>query len=121
MLSLQAGEPNTPEYCRQEAEIRQEVGERFEGLRVAVGEVAEGIARASSVIENLNRRLRTYFFLRRRLGPGYLDLLRFFLNHLRFLRSERAEREGKSPAEILMGTRHPHRMELLGFGRALHN
>ncbi len=39
--------------------------------------------RSSSLVENLNSRLRTYFTLRRHLGGAYLDLLRFFLNHRR--------------------------------------
>ena len=37
--------------------------------------------RSSSLVENLNARLRTYFTLRRHLGGSYLDLLRFSLNH----------------------------------------
>ena len=45
--------------------------------------VAAGTVRASSVVENLNSRLRNYFFLRRHLGPDYLQLLQFFLNHRR--------------------------------------
>ena len=67
--------------------------------------------------ENLNGRLRHDFFLRRHLGQGYLDLLRFFLNHRPFARSERPERVGKSPAELMAGKPHPHWLELLGFGR----
>ncbi len=73
------------------------------------------MVRASSVIENLNSRLRNYFFLRRQLGPDYLILLRFFLNHRRFLRSEHSERVGKSPAELMTGTSHPHWLKLLGY------
>jgi hypothetical protein len=73
--------------------------------------------RASSLVENLNSRLRNYFFLRRDLGEGYLDLLRFFLNHHRFQRSRRAERVDKSPTELLTGRNHPHWLELLGFQR----
>ena len=77
--------------------------------------------RASSVIENLNSRLRGYFFLRRHLGPDYLALLQFFLNHRRFLRSEHAERVGKSPAELLTGQSHPHWLEMLGYTRFTRN
>ncbi len=55
------------------------------------------------------------FFLRRTLGNDYLDLLRFFLNHRTFLRSEHPEREGKSPTQLLIGESHPHWLELLGF------
>ncbi len=71
--------------------------------------------RASSLVESFNSRLRNYFFLRRTLGNDYLDLLRFFLNHRTFLRSEHSEREGKSPRELLTQESHPHWLELLGF------
>jgi hypothetical protein len=37
--------------------------------------------RSSSLVENLNSRLRNYFTLRRHLGDSYLGLLQFFLNH----------------------------------------
>ena len=68
-------------------------------------------------MENLNSRLLHYFFLRRQLGPQYLDLLRFFLNHRPFMRSEYPERVGKSPTELMTGQTHPHWLELLGFER----
>ena len=54
--------------------------------------------------------------LRRHLGGSYLDLLRFFLNHRRFLRSQRAERQGKNPRELMTGQGHPHWLPLLGLG-----
>ena len=80
-----------------EAALREQLSRRFFAVSVAVAELADQTVRASSVIENLNSRLRSYFFLRRHLGPDYLTLLQFFLNHHRFLRSERPERVGKSP------------------------
>jgi hypothetical protein len=104
-----------------EAVLREQLGSRFFAVSVAVAEVAENTVRASSVIENLNSRLRTYFFLRRQLGPDYLALLQFFLNHRRFIRSERPERVGKSPAELLTGQSHPHWLEMLGYTQFLRN
>jgi hypothetical protein len=53
--------------------------------------------RSSSRVENLNSPLRNYFTLRRHLGNQYVDLLRYFLNHRRFVRSRWAKREGKGP------------------------
>jgi len=103
-------------WVREEA-LWQQLGERYPAVRGAVTEAARQVVRASSVIENLNSRLRNYFFLRRHLGEDYLALLQFFLNHRRFLRSEHAERAGKSPAELLTGQEHPHWLELLGFQR----
>ena len=78
-----------------EAALREKLRHHFHGLNAAVYELAKNVVRASSVIENLNSRLRTYFFLRRQLGPDYLALLQFFLNHRRFLRSEHAERHAQ--------------------------
>jgi len=98
----------------QEAALRQQLRGRFYELNEAVAAVARSTVRASSVVENLNSRLRNYFFLRRHLGPDYLQLLQFFLNHRRFLRSEHPERVDRSPAELLTGQAHAHWLELLG-------
>jgi hypothetical protein len=97
-----------------EAVLRQQLRSRFYELSEAVAAIARGTVRASSVVENLNSRLRSYFFLRRHLGPDYLHLLQFFLNHRRFLRSEHPERVDHSPAELLTGQPHAPWLELLG-------
>lgn len=112
---------DNPRRWPQEAVLRERLGSRFFAVSTAVTELAENTVRASSVIENLNSRLRTYFFLRRQLGPDYLALLQFYLNHRRFLRSERPERVGKSPAELLTGQPHPHWLEMLGHTRFSRN
>jgi hypothetical protein len=88
---------------------------KFHAVQEAVVDTMDETPRCSSLVENLNGRLRGYFFLRRELGQGYLDLLRFFLNYRTFARSERPERVGKSPTELMTGKPHPHWLELLGF------
>jgi hypothetical protein len=87
----------------------------------AVNNILKDTPRASSLVENLNSRLRNYFFLRRHIGNDYLELLRFFLNHRRFMRSDHPERKGLSPVEIMTGTRHPHWLESLEFERFCRN
>ncbi len=89
----------------------------FHDVMQAVDDALKQTPRASSMVENLNSRLRNYFFLRRSLGDDYLNLLRFFLNHRQFLRSRILERVGKSPRELLTEKAHPHWLELLGFDR----
>jgi hypothetical protein len=117
LLQVQSlGTRNTRRW-QQEAVLREHLRGRFYALSEAVANVAHQTVRASSVIENLNSRLRNYFFLRRHLGDDYLALLQFFLNHRRFLRSEHPERVNKSPAELLAGVSHPHWLELLGYTR----
>jgi hypothetical protein len=96
--------------------LRAKMGGKFHTLFDAVSRIMAQTPRSSSLVENLNSRLRTYFTLRRHLGNSYLDLLRFFLNHRRFMRSRCAERNGKSPCEVMTGQGHPHWLTLLGLG-----
>jgi hypothetical protein len=106
--------PAGDERGRLEEGLARQLGGRYGPLRVAVSALRRGVVRASSVVENVNGRLRNYFTLRRHLGRDYLELLQFFLNHRRFMRSERAERAGRSPRELLEGKGHGHWLELLG-------
>jgi len=121
VLDLQALDQRQPLRWQKEAALREFLRDRFYLLERAVHGVSEQVVRASSIVENINSRLRNYFFLRREIGAGYLDLLQFFLNHRRFLRSECPERVGKSPAEILTGQPHPHWLEMLGYHRPCQN
>jgi hypothetical protein len=121
VLSVHVMNVRDPRRWPREAALRDQLRGRFYALQEAVAAVACGTVRASSVVENLNSRLRNYFFLRRHLGPDYLHLLQFFLNHRRFLRSEHPERVDHSPAELLTGQAHAHWLELLGLPDPLRN
>jgi len=110
-------DPNTAAHWQRHGRLCRQLGQRFYPTEQAVREVLAETPRASSIIENLNSRLRNYFFLRRHIGEAYLDVLRFFLNHRRFLRSQCPQRAGKSPAELLNDQPHQHWLELLGYER----
>jgi hypothetical protein len=102
---------------RREVLLWRALASRYPPLRAAIAVLQQRVVRASSVVENLNSRLRNYFTLRRHLGADYLTLLQFFLNHRRFLRSEHPERVDRSPTELLTGQPHAHWLELLGYTR----
>jgi hypothetical protein len=121
LLDTLALHDDQPLRWQKQAALRQQLGHRFHPLAEAVGDLKQRVVRASSVIENLNSRLRNYFFLRRQLGADYLTLLQFFLNHRRFQRSLHPERVGKSPAELLTGQPHSHWLEMLGYQRFARN
>src|SRR5215213_6556934 len=106
----------SPAYWQGWSGLRARIGRKFHVLFDAVRRAMADTPRSSSLVENLNSRLRSYFTLRRHLGGSYLDLLRFFLNHRRFVRSRHAERQGKSPRELMTGQGHPHWLTLLGLG-----
>jgi hypothetical protein len=121
VLNVELLPPDDPSRWPREDALRSQLGSLHFSLSVAVAETARQTVRASSLVENLNSRLRSYFFLRRHLGPDYLALLQFFLNHRRFLRSERPERVGRSPTELLNASPHPHWLEMLGYVRFSRN
>ncbi len=114
---LQRKKPSSCAYWQRWNHLHHLLPGKFHLLMEAVSQAMTQIPRASSLVENLNSRLRNYFFLRRQLGPQYLDLLQFFLNHRTFMRSECPERVGKSPTQLITGQPHAHWLELLGFER----
>jgi hypothetical protein len=117
LLQHLTGNPKHPDYWKRDAQFHQRTHGHLHQLKQAVQKLHRRTVRASSVIENINSRLRGYFSLRRHLGSGYLELLQFYLNHRLFPRSDRPERVGKSPCELLTGQEHPHWLELLGYQR----
>ena len=115
LFELEKISKRTTLYWRRLGALFSKVGDHCHNLREDLQEVVEDIVRASSMAENLNSRLRGYFFLRKMLGDNYLELMQFFLNHRRFRRSLKEERIGKSPTELLTGQTHPHWLEMLGY------
>lgn len=115
VFELQANSTKSCRYWERTEELYGKIGRRFYDLQEAIQDLIEETVRASSIAENLNSRLRNYFFLRKTLNDEYLELLQFFLNHRRFIRSSRPERVGKSPKELLTGESHDHWLVLLGY------
>ena len=109
--------PTSNAYWERWNQLHTQLSAKFYDVMQAVSEALKQTPRASSLVENLNSRLRNYFFLRRSLGNSYLSTLQFFLNHRCFIRSEVPERVGKSPKQLLTGEPHQHWLELLGFER----
>lgn len=114
---LHRRKPTSATYWQRWNQLYHQLSGKFHLVIEAVRQAMQQTPRASSLVENLNSRLRNYFFLRRQLGPKYLDLLRFFLNHRTFMRSECPERVGKSPTELMTGQPYAYWLELLGFQR----
>ncbi len=109
--------PSTsPAYWQGWNRLPAQTGSRFHALFAAVSRAMADTPRSSPLVENLHSRLRPYFTLRRHLGGSYLDPLRFFLNHRRFMHSRRAERQGKSSRELMTGQGRLHWLTLLSLG-----
>jgi GT2 family glycosyltransferase len=78
-------------------QVHAAMGRKFYDVWTAVSQAMESTPRSSSLVENLNSRLRNCLTLRRHLNGSraWLGLLQFFFNHRRFIRSRRGERIGK--------------------------
>ena len=61
--------------------------------------------KASSLVENLNSRLRTLLNDMRGLTYGMADLIQLYMNTKQYRRSYVSERKGKSPLEMLNGSK----------------
>jgi hypothetical protein len=105
-----------PSFWPRWDQLHTKLGTLFLPVFTAVAAALAQTPRCSSLVENLNSRLRTYVTLRREIGGVYLGLLQFYFNHRRFTRSRRPERVGKSPCELMTGKPHPHWLTMLGLG-----
>ena len=117
LCELQRCEHSSDQYGLRSLPLQDYFQAHFDAIEDAVIQALDSTERTSSMVENLNSRLSAYFFLRREIGHGYLNLLQFYFNHAPFLRSENPKRMNKTPAELLTGKSHPHWLEMLGFQR----
>ena len=107
----------SPSYHTKADELASRLGSRFEPIEDEVLGVIAATPRCSSMVENFNSRLRPYLDARKQITSESLELIRFYLNHQVFLRSQHDYMRGKTPAEVLTGTPHPNWLEMLGFQR----
>jgi hypothetical protein len=110
--------PDTSGIFWQGYRLHAVLGRKFYGVWNAVSQATQSTPRSSSLVENLNSRLRNCLSLRCHLNGsrGWVDLLQFFFSHRRFMRSRCSEGIGKSPREAMTGEDHPHWSTLLGLG-----
>ena len=70
--------------------------------------------RASSLVENLNSRIRPTLSKRKNVSADFLELKRLYLNLRPYKRSRKDERVGKSPYELITGDGSLNFFALLG-------
>ncbi len=97
LYNLQKRNHNGDQYAIRSVPLQDFLEHRFDEVEDAVIQALDSTERTSSMVENLNGRVRRYIGDRQVVGHGFLDLLRFFLNHSLIVRSARPERRGKSP------------------------
>lgn len=116
VCELQRCEHGGDNYNFRSIQLLEDVGDAlFDLIECDVLAALNSTEKASSMVENYNGRVKQYADLRKGCNQSFLNLLRFYLNHVPFRRSELATRVNKSPVAILTGKAHNHWMEMLGY------
>ena len=84
-------------------------------IRTEFQNLLNGVKKASSLVENLNGRIRSYIDMKRVVPTRFFVLMKVYFNTCRYKRSRCKERIGKSPLELLTGKPQPEFLEALGF------
>lgn len=106
MYRMQRYQPGSPEYRAADRRVRRRLKGAYGSCCLKVQEILESVKCASSLVENLNGRLRPYMNLKRMVPGKFLTLLKVYFNTKKYRRSRKAERVGKSPLELLTGQKH---------------
>jgi len=103
------------EYFEIEYALWDMLKENYGMARELFAQQLKTVKKASSLVENLNGRIRKYMDVKRVVPTGFFVLLKVYFNTRRYKRSRCRERVGKSPLELLTGESHAGFLDLLGY------
>ena len=109
--------PGFAQYERMNDELAKILPEQYSALQIRseYQKLLAGVKKASSLVENLNGRIRSYIDMKRVVPTRFFVLMKVYFNTCRYKRSRCKERIGKSPLELLTGKPQPEFLEALGF------
>lgn len=107
LYRLRGYPPGSREYRAADRRLRHILRKKYADAYLETEAILKGIKRASSLVENLNGRLRRYMNLKRMIPGKFLTQLKVYFNTKKYRRSRNAEHVGKSPLELLTGQEHP--------------
>jgi hypothetical protein len=111
-LSYGAG---TTHDCAAQCELVKMPGANYDAVQNAFDKVLSRTKKASSLVENLNGRIRGFIEVKRTIPTRFLVLLKVYFNTRPYLRSRCGERIHKSPLELLMSSPQPDFFDAIGF------
>ena len=106
MYRMSRYSPSSLEYRAADRRVRHILKKAYGDCYLKVQEILDGVKRTSSLVENLNGRLRPYMNLKRIVPTKFLTLLKVYFNTKKYRRSRKSGRVGKSPLELLTGQEH---------------
>jgi len=105
----------TQQYQHMDYELVLMLAGKYDEARSEFQRMLSEVKKASSIVENLNGRIRAYINIKRIVPTRFFVLLKVFFNTKRYRRSRVKERVGKSPLELMTGKPQPEFLEALGY------
>ena len=96
MYRMRGYHPDSQEYRSADRRLRHILKKKYADVYLEIEGILKGVKRASSLVENLNGRLRRYMNLKRMIPEKFLTLLKVYFNTKKYRRSRIAEHVGKS-------------------------
>lgn len=115
LYHLKTHAEGTPEYFHLSRRVDRLLKNQRRDVEAELKELIWLTKRASSLVENLNSRIRMYVNLKRVIPQKFFALMKVFFNTKKYRRSAIDSRVDKSPIELLTGKEYPDFFELLGF------
>ena len=106
---------NATEFQLIEYKLWGMLADKYGDARAEFSKLLNSIKKASSLVENLNGRIRDYMEIKRVVPENFFVLLKVYFNTRSYRRSRCPERIGKSPFELLTGEAQPDFLEALGY------
>ena len=91
------------------------LGDKYAEARDEFRKLLSATKKASSMVENLNGRIRVFIEVKRAIPPSFFVLLKVFYNTRPCKRSRCLDRRGRSPLEILANSTQPDFLSALGY------
>jgi hypothetical protein len=107
--------PNSTQGINKHCKLVLQIGEKYAQARDELDRLLETTKKASSLVENLNGRIRVFIEVKRVIPTRFFVLLKVFYNTRKYKRSRHGARKGKSPLELLTNTTQPDFLESLGY------
>ena len=104
---------NSEENAQIEMRLYHKFGNRLAEARTDLKKMVNSARRASSMIENLNGRLRCFMDLKREIPKDFLILIKVFFNTKKAYRSRHEDWVGTSAIERLTGKQYPEFLDLV--------
>ena len=105
--------PYSKEYAAIEKRLYKRLGSRLIDARAALPDIIRTTYRASSMIENVNSRIRCYINLKREIPERFMPLLCLYLNTRKAIRPKNKNWVGTSALDRLTGHENPAFLDLL--------